>query len=191
MGIIKSAYELAMERTEDIKIDKESVAAANRRESGMRLISSFLNGDKEIKAISKELSQYDKKEVSDLKEGILKVLLANISITETGADKDRLQKVKDAFQNLGSKHSAELVEQLIDFIDQYAENKKKIRDSLAEQYEPTLRRKEQEIQSQTGTAIRLQPEQDPEFVKILQSNYSKMRAQYDQALKQAKSELKI
>ncbi|MBN1647680.1 MAG: hypothetical protein JW874_06595 [Spirochaetales bacterium] len=189
MGEIKSALELALEKTKDIKEDKRSLVARETREHGMKIASAFLNGPGSQEEFSVSLKKTSTEDLPLVKEGIKTVLLTNISLSETPPDKALMTRIATVFKLLGNNDAEEIINQLTGFIEQYQENRKQLRDNLAERYQPILAQKEQEISRQTGSKITLQPEQDPEFVKALQENYKQLRQRYEAALKQAKEDL--
>jgi glutamine synthetase adenylyltransferase len=52
-----------------------------------------------------------------------------------------------------------------------------------------VQQKEQEIQRQTGTSVKLDPASDPEFAKALAQHMQRLQAQYNQVIDQAKEQL--
>ena len=65
-----------------------------------------------------------------------------------------------------------------------------IEKSLKAQYGPKLRQKEQELARRLGQEVKLDPMQDPEFVAFFKQNVGKLKEQYQQALDNAKEDLK-
>lgn len=189
MGAIKSSLEIALEKTEDIKEDREGIAKKELKEQGMKVASLVLSGEKKIKDLSSLVQKTDKKNIDIIKQGILKVALMNISLPENDIDEERIKKTGLIFEQLGKKDANEIISQMLQFFEQYHQNKKQLRDNLASRYQDVLKAKEAEIAKKSGTNIKLQPEQDPEFMKILHENYKQLKAKYEDALVQVKKEL--
>jgi hypothetical protein len=189
MGEIKSALEIALEKTKDIQGDRKSIERKEKREKGMKTASSFLEGTATLDDIREILASESEQGRAIIKDGIMKILLTNITLSDAEPDREYFSRIAAVFSLLGNNDAENIMEQLYSFLGQYRENKKQLRDNLAERYQPVLAQKEEEIAKQTGSPVKLQPEQDPEFMKALQENYKQLRARYDEALKQAKDEL--
>ena len=71
MGRIKSALEIALERTESVKGDKASINLFEAKQKGKRLANEFLN---EKKSLEEEIKKSPKEEQHSLKQGIFDVL---------------------------------------------------------------------------------------------------------------------
>jgi hypothetical protein len=61
---------------------------------------------------------------------------------------------------------------------------------MKQQFAPQLEQKEAKLRQQYGPNFTLRPEQDPEFMKLLDKNLSQLDAQYNNILKQAKDQMK-
>ena len=72
MTEIKSALEIALERTKDIKGDKETILANERTNDGKRIASRFLNPNEEKSEPEKELKQFGSQEGRFVREGFFK-----------------------------------------------------------------------------------------------------------------------
>jgi hypothetical protein len=73
---------------------------------------------------------------------------------------------------------------------QFLDNLKLLEEQLRSQWEPRLREKEQQLAQQTGRAVQLTPDQDPEFLKVLSDEIARMETQYADVLKQGKDEIR-
>ncbi len=192
MAFIKSALEIAMERTKDVKSDPETIKASQLIKEGQKLASDFLfdpkSGDINLK---KSLDKYKADERDSFLSGLKKTFLSNIHLPKDDNYKETLNKIGTGLSSVaGNKKSVSvMMEQIGQFYSQYLENKIQLIDALKQQYEPRLKQKEQEIASKYGEQVTLSPEQDPEFMEILKSNLGKMESQYSDSLSQAKLEL--
>lgn len=189
MGTIKSALEIALEKTENIKVDRESIRTKELKEEGMRIASSILKGEKQAEELKAFLNNSAEKDREIIRQGILMVALLNITLPDGEIDQDRIKKSGMILEQLGKKDADTIIDQLLQFFAQYQQNRKQLRDNLAARYQDVLKAKETEIEQKTGNKIKLQPEQDPEFMRILQENYRQLKDKYEEALAQAKKEL--
>ena len=193
MGEIKSALEIALEKTESVKGDKESLLAHDKRQDGKKIASKFLSEpDTTISYLKDSLQSYSKKEEKWVKEGILETIMSNLSLPTTKADLDRLPRLKEVLQLFikDKKQVAYIIDQVKQFFNQYLENRDHIHQSLEEQFAPRMREKEQQLAQQLGTEVQLSPESDPEFAEYLRKHFGQLDEQYQQALDQVKGQIK-
>jgi predicted patatin/cPLA2 family phospholipase len=80
--------------------------------------------------------------------------------------------------------------QFADLFKQYLENFSHLEEELKKQWEPRLRQKEQQLRQQTGQEINMTPEQDPEFVQVLNDQLKRLEDQYAGVIKQGKDQIK-
>ena len=189
MSEIKSALELALERTADVKGDKTRLEAHEARQTGMRLAGRFLD-DRSLD-VEKELKKLEKGQRSPAREGFYHVLLSHLALPAQESDLGRLKVVQQGVKAVirDRRLIDGLMEQVIQYLQQYLETKNQLVDRLREQFEPRLRQKEQQLAKQTGRAIRLEPEDDPEFAQVLNQNLQRLQTQYGQVVDQAKEQL--
>lgn len=194
MTHIKSALEIAMERTEGVTGDPEKLAQDNLVKEGKRIASSFLSISEETTAvdIKEKLKSYSGKELGWVKEGIYQTLVANLVLPLDDAYQEKLATIAKGLPEIvpDKKRISMIFEQLGQFFDQYLENKKAIRTQLEQQYAPRLRQREAQLAKQTGQQVRLSPMQDPEFVKLLQRNIGQLEERYSESLNGLKEELR-
>ncbi|ORC37793.1 hypothetical protein B4O97_01970 [Marispirochaeta aestuarii] len=190
--MIKSALEIALERTKGIEVDKKSLAAHDKTEEGKRLTGKFLAGDLSSKELSAALTEAKNEEAEWLREGSFSVLAANLTLPQDESYKERLERVREGLVAVTGqkKQVSYLFEQVEQFFEQYLENQEQLIQALEKQFAPRLRQREQEMERQFGQRVSLNPAQDPEFSKMLKQHLGKLEAQYSEALKQAKDQLR-
>ncbi|MDA3938544.1 MAG: hypothetical protein PF693_04445 [Spirochaetia bacterium] len=192
MAFIKSALEIAMERTKDVKIDPEAIKLDNLLKEGRKLASEYLftiNFDKEkFESIIKSYSG-DSKRV--FLEGIVKTFLSNIILPKNENFEELLLNIQSGLFEISKnkKDITVMIEQFKHFYIQYLENRKQLIEAIKQQYAPKLMQKQQELAAQYGHEVNISPEQDPEFMEILKANLLKMETQYNESLLKAKEEL--
>ena len=192
MTEIKSALEIALERTSEIKDDKQTLTANERKQEGKRLASKFLApAAEDAPDPSSEFKRYSRDEAPYVREGFLETILANLSLPNDGDYKERLTQLEKALQFIvkDKRQLSYLFQQVDQFFEQYLQTKQQVEEQLKQQYEPQLREKERALAQQMGAQIQLKPESDPEFMNLLSKNLTRLEEQYNQALGQVKDEL--
>ena len=82
MAIIKSALEIALERSKDVEADRESLEVSRFVTEGKKLASKFLaeaEAQEEVD-LKGEIEKFDPKPRKSVKEGVLQALLANLTL---------------------------------------------------------------------------------------------------------------
>lgn len=190
MGRIKSAWEIALERTEDIHADPEKIRHDSLIKEGRQLAGSYLTDrDKTVEDIQLKLSSYDEGQLQIIKQGMAMTLLFNMTLPLDDGYKDSIQKLRQ-LADLIDPQAGPLLEQLEGFFGQYLETQEHLVDRMKQQFQPMLEQKQAQLRQQYGPDFVLRPEQDPEFVKLLQQNLQQLTAQYQQVLDQAKDQLR-
>ena len=193
MGRIKSALEIALERTESVKTDKASIGLFELKQEGKRLANAFLadpskNLEDEIKKHSKD--KPDSQEAAEsLKQGVFDVLIPQISLPVTAEDMQRIEAVGKGLRILISdSRFAAMYKQLIQVLSRYLEESAQYEQIMRQQYAPKLRQKEEELSRRIGREVRLDPFQDPEFVAIYNQNLNALKSNYQAAVDQVREE---
>jgi len=189
MAVIKSAYELAMERTKDIAGDKEALEASASSTEGKKAVSRFLD-DKEVK-LRDELKKFDRKRAEWARDGMLQALLANLVLPADELGIQRSRRIAEGLSDLGNKSRqlSQLFAQLEDFFKEYIEERKRVRDLIEDRYSQKLKQKEQELSKQLGGPVKIDPAQDPEFVGLLRQNMGNLEARYAEVLARVKEQI--
>ena len=190
MGEIKSALDIAMERSSGISTDKSSLEAEEYVKKGKMIVSGFL-GDQEA-TLDGCFKGIDSGQIDRVKEGMFQALNANLVLPQDQTKIDDLPRIEEGFHKIidNSKKLKMLFEQLKGFFGEYIDSKTRIYEQLTAQYMPRLRQKEEAMSKQYGTRVHLKPESDPEFMQILKSNLAQFESQYSNVLGQAKEELR-
>lgn len=193
MAIIKSAWELALEKTASLEVDPVKIHRDMKIKEGRQLAAAFLM-DIDVKAeeIQEKYDAYPEEEKQTIKEGMALTLLSNLSLPRTPL-------FKEAFPNLlalgtilaeGDEQITSLLSQVEGFFSQYLTNQEDMIQRMKEQFGPHLEQKQAQLRQQYGPNFVLRPEQDPEFMKLLDKNLAQLDDQYGDILDQAKEQLK-
>ena len=187
MGRIKSALEIALERTESVKSDKNGIDQYKAKQQGMRLANEFLAD--QSKNLEDELKKQPKELRESLKQGIFDVLIPQITIPATTEDMPRIETVgKGLCLLINDKNFTELYKQFIRLVSRYLDETARYDQVIRQQYAPKLRQKEEELSRRLGREIRLDPFQDTEFIAFYNQNINALKANYQAAADQVKEE---
>ena len=189
MGEIRSAWEMALERTKDIKSDPQAVKAHEAKNRGKRLVAKLLDDpDFDLK---KALKQEPKEEIKWVKEGLFSIIQSSIILPKGNADLTRFDQLAEILGSVASDRRAiqNTTSQIRQFLSQYLEDRNQVIEYLRQQYSSRLRQREEQLSQQYGTPVKLDPSSDPEFSNAIQDNLSKLDRQYQDGLTQAKQHL--
>ncbi len=192
MAEIKSALEIALARTEGMEVDKDKVREKEMKISGRKTARSYLEGNSDIKSLTKAYKQ----EKGDLRKaftaGAAETLMSVLTLPNDSSYKDAFLKAGEGLGVLSDspKDIEEMFTQLIQFFDQYLQNREQMEQQLTSQFQPLLKQKEEAIFAQTGSRIRINPMDDPDFQKAFSQNIGNLVKRYQEALEQAKGQLK-
>ncbi len=194
MSRIKSALELALERTDDVKIDKEALRRNDSISIGKNLAGRYLDSPGENPFESK-LKKLKGSELTWIREGIITTFLANINLPVSETALSSFNIVADGLKALagdssGSKKLDHLINHFQELFKQYLESLNQLENNLRSQWEPRLRQKEDLLRKQTGQSFKLTPEQYPEFTKTYSEQIASIHAQYNEVVAQGKQEIR-
>ena len=187
MGRIKSALEIALERTETVKSDKISIEQFETKQRGKRLANAFLEDPK--KSLDEELKKTPKEQRESLKQGIFDVLIAQINLPVTKEDEKRIEVVGRGLQAvINNSRFAAVYKQLAQALSQYLGEAANYDQAIRQQYAPKLRQKEEELSRRIGREVRIDPFQDPEFIGFYNQNMHTLKRNYQAAVDQVREE---
>jgi hypothetical protein len=204
MAMIKSALEIALERSKDIKVDEAALEANALRIEGKKAAGRYLD-DPETGNLADRLAAYAKEKRASVREGMFEVLASQIQLPSNEASAAKLDMLSAGFSALaassgsgllGSVGSAvadkrvqALFQQLAGFFKQYLDDMKNVEQAIRKQWGPKIREKERQMAARMGQDVRIDPMSDPEFAAFYKQNVSAARAQYQAALDKAKDDL--
>ena len=179
MGRIKSALEIAMERTEAVKGDKTSIGLFEAKQRGKRLANQYLAA--EIPSIEEEFKKAPSTEEQNaLKQGCFEVFVTQITLPSFPEDVKRLEAAgKGLSAIIANKRFSALYQQFLEAVSQYLQEAAHYEDAIKRQYAPKLRQKEEELTRRFGRQVKLDPFQDPEFIAFYNQNMNALKANYE------------
>jgi uncharacterized protein YukE len=192
MGRIKSALEIALERTESVKTDKASIGLFEMKQQGKRLANVFL--EDQSKNLEVELKKIPKEQQESFKQGIFDVLIPQIALPVSAEDMPRIEAVGKGLRVLISDGQAAstfntMFKQLVQVLSRYLDEVAHYDQAIRQQYAPKLRQKEEELSRRLGREVHLDPFQDPEFVTFYNQNLNALKANYQVAIDQVRNEV--
>ena len=188
MGVIKTALEIAMERTEAVKSDKSSIEQFEAKQRGKKIANAFLAGEADI---ANEIKKTDANQRESLKQGIFDVLLSQIVLPSGKEDEKRIENVgKGLSAVINNNRFTAIYKQLTQLFSQYLQEAAHYEQAIRQQYAPKLRQKEEEISRRVGREVHLDPFQDPEFVTFYNQHVNTLKGNYQTLIDQAKEEAK-
>ena len=191
MSKIRSAWEIALEKTENIEVDRDRLRREENIRKARSLAGSFLNGDEQMTASDLEKQYAEIEDQSAAREGIKLSLMQNITLSTEEDVTNRYEKLL-ALASLISKGNAgvmDLMNQIISFLRQYPQHRKQLVEQLKQHFAPMLEQKAAQLKEKYGQDVPLSTENDPEFLKIAQQNLDQLAKQYEDTLKDAKEKL--
>ncbi|MDR3338233.1 MAG: hypothetical protein LBT16_13625 [Treponema sp.] len=205
MGRIKSALELALERTESVKSDKSSIDQFETKQRGKRLANAFLEanagnaasgsmegGGEKIPNLEQEIKKTAKEQQAALKQGLFDVFLSQLNLPVSPDDQKRIDAAGRGLQTvIGDSRWNALFKQLGQYLGRYLEEGRQYEAALKQQYAPKLRQKEEELARRLGQQVKLDPFQDPEFVAFYNQNMNALKENYQQVIDQTREQAEL
>jgi hypothetical protein len=187
MGRIKSALEIALERTESVKSDKASIDLYDAKQRGKKLANEFL-ADPGMN-LEAEFKKAPKDQLASLKQGFFDVMIAQITLPLSPDDVPRTEAVGKGLQTvINNSRFGALYKQMTQAVSQYLDQAAQYEDAIRRQYAPKLRQKEEELSRRMGREVRLDPFQDPEFVAFYNQHMNALKGSYEDTLNQVRDE---
>lgn len=189
MALIKSALELALEKTEGLSVDKEElrrkdlfnqgrIAAAKALEEGIDGFETTLHAQE--KALKKD-------EYAIFAGGVAENLLSRVVLATDQINATTLNKVGELLDRLTKKKAASRLEKVAGLLQQYGTEVGQLKQAIGQQLGPQLRQRAQQQGHNPATYVM---EKDPAYLKVLAENLEPMRAEYQTALEALKAEVR-
>ncbi|MDR0635950.1 MAG: hypothetical protein LBF87_02605 [Treponema sp.] len=187
MPRIKSAVEIAIERTESVQSDKTGIGQFEAKQRGKKIANEFLS-DPQI-SLGEAIKKTPKGEQASLKQGIFDVLVTQISLPASRDGMKRLEAIGNGLQTvIADAGFKTLYRQLTQALSRYLDEADRYAEAIQRQYEPKLRQKEEELSRRLGREVRLDPFQDAEFVNFYKQNMNTLKANYEAAITQVREQ---
>ena len=187
MPRIKSALEIALERTESVQSDKSGIGQFEAKQRGKKIANEFLS-DSQI-SLGEAIKKTPKGEQASLKQGIFDVLVTQITLPASRDGMKRLEAIGNGLQTvIADAGFKTLYRQLTQALSRYLDEADRYAEAIQRQYEPKLRQKEEELSRRLGREVRLDPFQDAEFVNFYKQNMNNLKANYEAVITQVREQ---
>ncbi len=189
MALIKSALEIALEKTGDIKGDKAALALAAGLEEGKRLASAFFQDPGTD--VAGRLKEIPRERLAAVREGFFGVVSANLTLPRDEEDLAKLEVIGRALEAVIKDRNGVryLRDQLVQFFQQCVADRKNLAEAIMKQLQPSLRQKEAQLARQVGRPVKIDPMADPDFAKAFNQNMGGLESRYGEVLARVKTEL--
>lgn len=183
MSRIKSAWEIALERSESIDIDETSLKKKESIKKGKIICGTYLN-DVQIKpsTVINKLNKVNKEEFDDVRNGIIQTIYNNIKLPKDKFFKANLDHLNLLAQSLSTNKED---------VNTCFSNLEKLYNSFIDSQEQLLTK----LKEQYGSALQQQNpnvplENNSEFIKIVEDNFNVLNEQASTMLNTFITELK-
>ncbi len=198
MAMIKSALELALERTKNLKVDEAALEASRIKTEGRKTAGKFLE-EPEATDIAAAVLAVAEDGRERFRRSVFEVLAAQIQLPGAYFDEEKLATIGAGLGKLaetgaakGAASAAELqsmMQQIVSFLKKYKDEVKRVEQAIKTQWAPRFKEKERQMAARMGQDVRLDPMADPEFAAFYKQNVEALRTNYADALERAKVEL--
>lgn len=191
MGRIKSAWEIALEKTEQIEVDEVRVRHNTHISEIKYILGSYLtNEERKDDELKEKLSQYKRDEIKEAGETII---LNSLFLPQEAKDNSEKETRVETLLSIALENNEEaisLLRSIFNHTNQYPKHKEELISKLKEQLEPMLKQKEERMRAQYGEAIHLTIESDKEAMETVKNYTERLFNQYQETLDEAKNQLK-
>ena len=169
MSRIKSAWELALEKTKDMDFDEEKLRKDQLKKDGMALAGRYLsNVDMPYDEMVQKLGAVKKEDAELFRSGMAEVVVSNIVLPQDELFVMRFERLSDVARALDPA-SGDLVGQLKSFLEGYLQERENfiinIRQQIQDQVDPT------------------------QYTQVIQQNLKRLDAKYQETLDTTKQQL--
>lgn len=187
MGEIRSAIDIAMEKTAGIKSDKNAIAYTRIKNEGKKAAAVFL--DTQDAAAFAE-SFHDTADRGAFTEGAVPVFCTAIRLPETTEDVDKTALWQRGVEILlPDSQLQSLFSQAAVIFTQYLDDREALYKALEQQFTPRLKAKEEELSKRYNQRVTLTLSQDPEYAAALSKHTKALQSQYETVVDQMRSRL--
>lgn len=180
MSRIKSAWELALEKTKDIEIDESKYRAGVLEKEGMALAGKYLNdaqmSDEELAG---KYNSYSGDELSIVKKGIVNTIFSNLGLPSDDVYEMRFERIVALVVLIADQNSQAIssIRQIGELFAQYVKHRDDFIQRMQEQVQQAMQENSEAFNSK-------------QYTQLIQQNLKKLEAQYQGALDNAKEALR-
>ncbi len=190
MSRIKSAWEIALEKTEGMEIDQEKIRHNSTIDKIRRIAGTYITDNEESKeSLKSKLKEFSP---SLLKEALSQTVLNSLVLPQddTGLDEKREKIAAIITLAFPDGEITGLYNEIASHLMQYPKHKEELVKKLKDQIEPMLREKEAQMREKYGQSVHLTLENDKEAMEMVKSYIDRLNQQYQEVLDEGKAEMK-
>lgn len=191
MGRIKSAWEIALEKTETIEVDENKIRHNANIDAIRRKAGAYLLSEEDTEETTKaELMKYSQEE---LREALGQSIVNSLTLPQTDMKDSKKPQRISFLLSIALPENTEVQNFLNDVLNhmaQYPKHREQMMEQLKSQFEPMLREKEERMRAQYGEAPHLTFENDKECREMANKYLERLQDQYQKTLDDAKEQLK-
>ena len=177
MGIIKSAWEIALERSESIVIDKDKLKKDEEIKQIRSILGRYLSDDDKLDI--EKLKSFNKDIIN---EAVLIVLDQNLILPHDSLNEQRMEKINKIAWAVSTKEEfLSHTTNIITFLRQYPNHKTHLIEQIKAQFKTMIEQK--------NPNENIDLDNNPEFAQILKTQLEKLAANYIQTLEESKKQL--
>ena len=178
MGRIKSAWEIALEKTADIQFDADKFRTENLIKEGRTLAGSYLiNADMKISEVSERISSYsDSTEKCTVLNGMSEVVMLNLALPQEESYKFRFKRLTE-IAGLINPDSVKLMNEIENFFSEYISSRDSMVSSLEQQIRQAMQSNPQSVNSE-------------QYSQIIKSNLDELNSRYSDYLESSKEQVR-
>ena len=190
MGEIRSALDIALEKTAHIEGDPKSADNRDLKNSGKKAAGDYLSGG-DAKVLADALSGKDTERAHMVIEGIVAILLANLHLPAAETDLEKTAKVGAGLDAvLPNAGMTQLFGQVDQILRQFLAEGEQLKKALEQQFGPKLRAKQQELARRYGQTVPMDLHQDPEYLNALSRNRRALDEKYDAVIDEVRARVR-
>ena len=205
MAMIKSALELALEKTKGLKVDETSLALSEAKTDGRKTANLFIEDEEMDLAAKISTKSPDLKDT--FRRGVFEVLSGQIQLPSGPFDSEKFDRISKGLaalakttplvdarggktpQGQAEKQILALMKQISAFLSKYLDEVKRVEQAIRTQWSPKLKEKQRQLSARMGQDVQIDPMSDPEFAAFYKQNVEGLKKNYSDALEQAKEDL--
>ena len=193
MGIIKTALEIALEKTKTVKSDKASIDQFEAKQRGKKAASAFLAGEDDFSGdLASVIKKTPAEQRESLKQGIFDVLISQIALPVGKEDEKKTETIGRGLQAvIDTEEFTVMYKQLTQIFDQYLQEVSGYEQMIRQQYAPKLRQKEEELARRLGREVKIDPLQDPQFAAFYNQHINALKGNYEAIVEQAREQARL
>ena len=190
MGEIRSALEIALEKTEGIKGDKQAIQNEKIKNAGKKAAAVFLGGGS-AEDLAAAVAAVDAASRQKFAEGALPIFCAGVKLPEDEEGVSALGHLAEGFKEVFPHAGLDaLFRQAGAIFKQYLEDEAALYSALERQFAPRLKAKAEALSKQYGQPISLSLDQDAEYSAALSRGLKALQDQYDAVINEIRGRMK-